>query len=295
MDLKKLKYAQADFNRKYGVDFSIEKFDSSLGGLLDFGGEVDIDEKYRASFSELYKQAYGAFIDRKTKNSLDLVQMINDFDADIMVPYSEMRRADNKSAPTAYGGWTVSEYLGSVKNYLNSVPDDKQDFAESRYRDGALNVGNIAEYTDNVIKSDDASASKLATLYCYYTALDRVNSGRSFFGKYSNLFTHFKEQGCMDKIKSYIEQKTGGPMSADTNEKFKEVYDVATNDDIGQSRELVSTALTYSIISSRGSDGYYEGKERLNFDPSVIDDRNSRRSEKVSAKDVYASREIGLK
>ena len=59
-DLAKIENTVSEFNKKYGVDFSITDFDEKLN---DKAVAKAADERYKTTFTELYKKAFANFID----------------------------------------------------------------------------------------------------------------------------------------------------------------------------------------------------------------------------------------
>ena len=288
---EKIITAQKQFNEKYGVSFDIEEFAQSIDGLDEFGGGSSADELYKVEFAKLYKKAHANFIDKRLAQIIDFGEMINEFEDNIIAPYYQKRKSEGQTAPTPYGGWSVREYLSSVERHLSTVPENKHDFATKRYAALDIRIRDMRAFADELINNNDASPEKLATLYCYHSALSRVNEGRSFLkAVFVNPIRHLAEKRCMDKIKTYIEEKTGGPMSLE-NAAFKNVYDISNNDDIERSKNTVSVAI-HGAIQERSKDANVANKENMVVDDAMIMDEHVQKNEKVTYKENLSKKEF---
>ena len=281
---EKIITAQKQFNEKYGVSFDIEEFAQSIDGIDEFGGGSSADELYKVEFAKLYKKAHANFIDKRLAQIIDFGEMINEFEDNIIAPYYQKRKSEGQTAPTPYGGWSVRGYLSSVERHLSTVPENKHDFATKRYAALDIRIRDMRAFADELINNNDASPEKLATLYCYHSALKRVNEGRSFIrAVFVNPFRHMAEKRCMDKIKTYIEEKTGGPMTLE-NAAFKKVHDISNNDDIERSKNTVTIAIR-GAIQERSKDANASEKENMVVDDAIIMDEHVQKNEKLTYKE----------
>lgn len=293
IDFEKIETAQDAFNAKYGVNFNIEEFDASISGFAELGGGVNADEMYKITFVSLYQKAFANFIDQKLGKTFEFGEMIRDFDKNIMDPYRAECKKENKSAPTLYGGWTVKEYMESVDHSLNSVPNDKCDYATRRYREGDLRIRDMRAY-DEELKKGVPSADKLATLYCYAQALSRVNEERSFFWKVTHPFKFLAEKREAKNFKAYISEVTGGELTENTgNEKFDDILAHAKDPLIYQSRKIVKNALAQIAPTDRTRE--IANKEKLFVDAAAMKDDQKKTMERFEKKNDPVKESINVK
>ena len=289
--------SQNAFNRKYGVNFDIEEFHDSIEGLFEIGGFVDANQMYRIKFTEIYKKAHSNFIDRKIENTLDFGVMINDFDENIVTPFYARSKVSGKPAPTAYGGWTTATYLDAVKRHLDTVPDNKHEYAIQRYNTRELRIRDMRAFTKELIRNNDATPEKLATIYCYYSALKKANEDRSYLRAiFVDPSRHLAEKRWMNKIKSYLELKTGGALSLENNENFRNVHEISNNDDISRNKEIVNNALLNVLPKEQPTELDTNMKEHVAIDASLVNDNSMQKTQKVSEKESSSKQnEIEIK
>ena len=292
---QELEAAQAAFNKKYGVNFDIDEFGASISGLSEIGGIDNADQMYKMKFSELYKKAFENFVDRKIDGTFDFMEMINDFDKNIMEPYREERKGEGKSAPKPYGGWKVSEYLASVDTYLNDMPLLKPLYAGQRYREGKLGMSDMRAYVNNLKKKDNVTPGELSTVDCYISALSEANENRSLISKILNPIGLIIEKIHLWLFKSYLEKQTGGPLSAleqDGNEKYKEIYEISNDTLIAKARETVENAKELALSNEQTREAAKSQKEQVKIPTSEITDEQIKTFDQVVYNDPQKENSI---
>ena len=278
---QKLEAAQAEFNKKYGVDFDIDEFDASISGLAEIGGIENANQMYKMKFKELYQKAFENFVDRKIDGTFDFMEMINEFDKNIMEPY---REGEGKSALKPYGGWKVSDYLKSVDTYLNDMPLFKPQYAEQRYREGKLGMGDMRAYVNELKKKDNVTPGELSTVDCYISALTRSNNNRSLISKIINPIGLLIEKIHLWILRSYLEKQTGGPLSVldqDGNVKYQEIAEISNDGLIAKARETVGNAKTMAIENEQTREAAESQKEQVKIPTSEITDEQIKTFDQV--------------
>lgn len=282
---KELEAAQAKFNKKYGVNFDIDEFDASISGLSEIGGIDNADQMYKMKFTELYKKAFENFVDRKIDGTFDFMEMINEFEKNIMEPYREEK---GKGAPKPYGGWKVSDYLTNVDAYLNDMPLFKPQYAEQRYRDGKLGMGDMRAYVNELKKKDNVTPGELSTVDCYISALSQANENRSLISKILNPIGLLIEKIHLWILRSYLEKQTGGPLSAldqGGNEKYKEICEISNDGLIAKARETVGNAKKMAIENEQIREAAESQKEQVKIPASEITDEQIKTFDQVVYED----------
>lgn len=275
LNRKKLEAAQAAFNKKYGVKFDIDEFDGSISGLAEIGGIENANQIYKMTFSDLYKEAFANFADRKIDGTFDFMEMINEFDKNIMEPYREECSADGKKCPNSYGGWKVSDYLASVDTYLNDMPLFKPQYAEQRYREGKLGMSDMRAYVNDLKKKDNVTLGELSTVDCYISALSQANDNRSLISKILNPIGLIIEKIHLWIFKSYLEKQTGGLLSTldqDGNEKYQKIAEISNDTLIANARETVGKAKELALKTEQTREVAESQKEQVKIPASEITD-----------------------
>ena len=238
---QQIETAQAAFNKKYGVEFNFDEYEGSVSCLDEGGGATSADQIYRVMFTNLYKQAFANFVDRKIDKKFDFVQMLNEFDKSIMGPYREECKTTENVAPKPFGGWTVSQYLTSVDNFLSDEPLFKPQYATQRYNQGKLGLFQMRDYVNSLRSRDDVSKGELSTVDCYMKAIEKSNSDRALIYKILNPIRLIAEAIMLRSFRSYLEQKTGGKLDAQTNANYASVEAISNDQLIGNARDTVTS------------------------------------------------------
>ena len=289
---QELEAAQAEFNKKYGVDFDIDEFDASISGLAEIGGIENANQMYKMKFKELYQKAFENFVDRRIDGTFDFMEMINEFDKNIMEPY---REGEGKSALKPYGGWKVSDYLTSVDTYLNDMPLFKPQYAEQRYREGKLGMGDMRAYVNELKKKDNVTLGELSTVDCYISALTQSNNNRSLISKILNPIGLLIEKIHLWILRSYLEKQTGGPLSAldqDGNEKYQEIAEISNDGLIAKARETVGNAKELALRNEQTREAAESQKEQVKIPASEITDEQIKTFDQVVYNDPQKENSI---
>lgn len=239
---QQIETAQAEFNKKYGVEFNFDEYEGSVSCLDEGGGATSADQIYRVMFTNLYKQAFANFVDRKIDKEFDFVQMLNEFDKSIMGPYREECKTTENVAPKPFGGWTVSQYLTSVDNFLSDEPLFKPHYATQRYNQGKLGLFQMRAYVNSLRSRDDVSTGELSTVDCYMKAIEKSNSDRALIYKILNPVRLIAEAIMLRSFRSYLEQKTGGKLDTQTNANYASIDAISNDHLIGNARDTVASS-----------------------------------------------------
>ena len=262
-DLEKIENAVSEFNKKYGVDFSITKFGEKLGGKADAKAA---DKLYKTTFAGLYKKAFANFIDLKLGGKFDFAEMIRDFEKGIMIPYRTLRGAEKKIAPMPYGGWRGGEYLKTVSEYLNSqVPSRKSDFAADRYEKGELHLDDMKAHADQLTEGENPSLAQLSTLFCYAEALKEVHANRSFAWQLLHPIQNFAEQRAAGQFEECINKMIGKETVGSGKDKAAEDHAIvrafASNDVIDQAKKSLKKTIATIETKERAANELKAKKE----------------------------------
>lgn len=285
---------QDTFNKKYGVDFDIEAFAEGMSFHDDFGSSELMNGIYKTTFTELYKKAYGNFIDRKIGTKFDFVEMLNDFENNIMEPYRKSAQSSGRKPPSPYGGWKLSEYIESVDNYLGGISISKEIFAKERYENRSLRMRDMRKYVDGLKKRNDVTPAELSTVNCYIAGLSYTSNNRSLASKIGNLFRYLAEQRTIKAFTRYLEEKTGGPLSLaeGVNPGYAEVVELSGNADIANSRNAVSFAMEKANGNDRARDAETDEKTRIHVAGIVTTDADISNSERINESSVTKGRNV---
>jgi hypothetical protein len=212
------------------------------------------------------------------------MEMINDFDKNIMEPY---RNGEGKKAPKPYGGWKVSGYLASVDTYLNDMPLLKPLYAGQRYREGKLGMSDMRAYVNGLKKKDNVTPGELSTVDCYISALSEANENRSLISKILNPIGLIIEKIHLWLFKSYLEKQTGGPLSALDNEKYKEIYEISNDTLIAKARATVGNAKELALSNEQTREAAKSQKEQVKIPASEITDEQIKTFDQIVYEDPH--------
>ena len=205
MDYEKILEAQRSFNEKYGVNFDIYEFEGAINGFTAFGDTINPNDIYKTKFIIQAKKAFENFVDNKLENGLDLGEMIKDFEKMIMDPYREACDPEYLTEP--FGGWDTAEYIRSLKNFVDGVPDSKSVYAANRYKAGKLPIREMRAYANELKELDMPPVDKLSTLYCYAKGLEIVNQSRSVWWAMLHPIRFFAERREAKNFMEYVEEQ----------------------------------------------------------------------------------------
>ena len=274
---------QKKFNQKYGVNFDIYEFDGILDALNEDDDVVagdalsnDADPIYRTTFIDLYKKAYGKFVDRRIGDTFDFVEMLDDFESNIMSTYRTI--ATSNKVTSDYGGWTPVTYMKSVKKYLDSIPDNNVEFAEERYKAGKLPIREMRAYANSLKKSETSpSAGQLATLKCYAEALTNVNNGRKLRWIIFNLPRYLSEIIEAKNFNKAIDKLIPPTSNGEENYDMYEQVNTLLNDrSIETSRAIINDKLNEIAPEVENVNESTVKKEHVVIDE--IDDKNVKKN-----------------
>ena len=201
------------FNKKYGVKFDIVEFDGQTRALTENfavtkSAENNLNTYYRMAFTRLFKEAFANFIDHKIASFMP-DEMLSDFEESVMGPYRAACKKENMAAPGVNAGWTKKEFMERAKAELQNIPDDKREYARTRYMNGELRVRDVRAFREELQNKGGYNHEKLSTLICYSYALGNAVISRSFWWKVMHPFKNSAEKKELATLRNYIGITTG--------------------------------------------------------------------------------------
>ena len=286
VDYDKIEAQQRRFNEKYGVNFDIYDFEGAINGFSAVGDTIDANEIYKTKFIIQAKKAFENLVDNKLENGLDWGEMVNDFEEMIMDPYR--KECDPEYATKPYGGWGRLEYLQSLNQFVQGVPDSKSVYAAERYMAGKLPIREMRAYAQELqALNDTPGVDQLSTLYCYAKGLEIANQSRPVWWAMLHPIRFFAERREAKNFMEYVEeQKNVENMSI-----LDQVQRCAWDKTIENTKKMLKEAVKQ-----------IEAEERLDAAPetnvpeeSVDSSRKNIVSERISVPDAAMHDELGIK
>ena len=202
-----------EFNERYGVNFNIVEFDGQTRTLTEnFAVRKSTAETlntfYRTALLRLFREAFANAIDHKIA-AFEPEQLLKDFEDFVMSPYRAECKKENMAAPGVNAGWTKKEFLERAKAELQSIPDDKREYARTRYMNGDLRVRDVRAFREELQNKGGYNHEKLSTLICYSYALGNAVNSRSFWWKVMHPFKNSAEKKELATLRNYIGVTTG--------------------------------------------------------------------------------------
>ena len=293
---ERIEAEQRKFNQKYGVNFNIYEFEGTLEALNEDDDLVvdilhnDADPIYRTTFIDLYKKAYGNFVDRRIGDTFDFAEMLDEFENNIMTPHREIAKPN--CITSDFGGWTPETYMNSVKNYLDNIPNNNVKFAEERYKAGKLPIREMRAYANSLKKAETPpTAGQLATLKCYAEALTNVNNGRKLSWIIFNLPRYLSEIIEAKKFNKAIDKLIPTNSDGSKNLEMYDQVDTLLNDrSIEKSRTVINDKLNEIAPEVENVNENTVEKEQVVIDD--IDDKNVKKNFDKTVERSALSRDI---
>jgi hypothetical protein len=137
-------------------------------------------------------------------------------------------------------------------------------------------------------KGDNVSLGELSTMDCYLTALSNEHKNRSFINNLWPPFRYFFEMFALKSFKSYLEEKTGGPLSIQegVNPKYAKVSELSDDGMIGTSKEIVRFAKTQALEREQAREALNSQKQPLSVGDAATDHAPAKTIEKAKSTDV---------
>lgn len=285
-----------EFNKNYGLDFSLDTFDLKAQSLGNFGPDSALNGFYKSTFAELYGKVFGncvdGFIDSQKANP---AKFFSDFEK-VMIDYRKVCRDEERPYPAPNGGWTnPTEPMEYASQAIAGVPTDKIEYATQRYESGKLRIRDMRKYADTVnntysyIPKEDRMRL-MSTVHCYTEALKKANESRSFLGKVFNLSRHLAERRAIETFEIYtnsIAKFEAGDGSA--NEKLAEMKVFAKSDDVEKMRNAVVDFVDRAKL--RNASGATEEKVKMSIHEAAQESRvkNAEKIEQTKAQTLGKS------
>jgi len=285
------KYSEdiADFNWKYGLNFSLNSFDERARVITEFASAKDLNALYRSTFTNLYKKVLANCVDDIiSPKRANPTEYYRDFEK-MMRIYRDVVRKEGRDVPDSNGGWTKkADALDVMQKELEAIPDNKLDYAVERYKKGELRIRDMRAYVDilkdrSALLSRDQFVECLAPLYCYKEALKKVNAERSIGWRILNLPRFIGERRAIRKFEKYlkprmasIHTKTPDPNRIDPS--VERVKGLASDDFIPKLKGDVKDMIEQVC---QAPDPVNE-RERVQIDPNLLTGKNVKIIEKIN-------------
>ena len=198
------------FNTKYGVNFSFEKYETqvlkykNLQSAFATRSKTKIENViYRGMFTSAYKECVENAIERNTQ-VVNHTDFFSDFEK-LMDNYREYCKENGKEAPSAKGGWkNEMEIAEAVDQKLSDIKSDKIEYIKDKYLAGRISLRDMRATVEEMKKSETVSTEQLATAILYKKALESTVKERSFFWKVFHPIRNNAEQRDLKAMNSYL-------------------------------------------------------------------------------------------
>ena len=292
-NFRKITAAEDAFNKKYGVDFSIEAFDERISVFDDFGGGSDINFMYRFTFKDLFKKAFGNFIDHKLGRKFDASAMIKDFEKTIMTPYREELKKEGRNDLVPFGGWSVKTYMETIQQYTMGLPSSKVDFAEARYHERIIRIRDMRAFANSLRGKENVTIDELATLSCYSVALANANEERTRKWAWRHPFKYFAEKREAKNFQDLVVEKLGDPEDVANAAKYNALRASMESNSIDTCKVAVDMLVSRLQYDKNAPwEPAANKKEKVSVSSALLNDDPSKKSEKVEYKNPSVIEEI---
>ena len=285
------KYSEeiADFNWKYGLNFSLNSFDEKARVITEFASAKDLNALYRSTFTNLYKKVLANCVDDIiSPKRANPEEYYRDFE-NMMKIYRDVVKKEGRDVPSPNGGWTKkAEPLEVMQRELDAIPNHKVDYAIERYKKGELRIRDMRAYVDilkdrSALLSRDQFVDSLAPLYCYKEALKRVNSERSIGWRILNLPRFIGERRAIRKFEKYLKPRmasifTREPDPNRIDPKVERVKSLVSDDFIPKLKGDVKEM----IEQTRQAPDPVNERERVDINPELLTGKNAKIIEKIN-------------
>lgn len=273
------KNAVDEFNKKYGLSFSLDVFDIKASGPIGFGSDKALNELYRTTFAQQYAKVFGNCIDGIIDNQkVNPAKFFSDFEK-VMVGYRRVCKNEGLPYPAANGGWTEhTQPLECAAQAIASIPNDKVEYAAQRYAAGELFIDDMKKYAETVngmysmIPREDRM-QVMSTVRCYTDVLKKANESRPLIWKIIGFRKHFAERRAIKEFENYmnsIARFEGGSVAGENGvaAKLEEMRACLKGDDIEKTKSAVTDFVEKAgLVGSRTS----AEKEKMSIREAVSD------------------------
>ena len=191
-----------EFNKKYGTDFSMEKFRRAER-------KTNSNTAYKKVFAGIYEKAITSYVDEKN-NGFSLQEMLIDYDKIMSTYRNDCKEQKINTNLLPLGGWTPDEAIQSLKEIPSKFNGSSANFAKDRYLNGKLPIREMMAYTNEAFANDKAPDIGVATVIASYAkALEDANKSRSFIWKVFHPVRNNAEKKYSKIMQNMISEKCG--------------------------------------------------------------------------------------
>ena len=209
------KYQEAlnQFNTKYGVDFSFEKYETqvmkykNLQSVFAARSSTKIENViYRSMFTSTYRKCVDNMVERKI-GMINHADFLGDFEA-LMDNYREYCKENSKEAPSAKGGWKSDvEVIEAIEEKIKNVKTDIGEYTKEKYLSGEIRLRDMRASLETMKNGETVSKDQLATAIAYQKALKSTVNERSFFWKVFHPVRNNAEQRDLKSINTFLDSQ----------------------------------------------------------------------------------------
>ena len=163
-----------DFNERYGVNVSVDKY-------LAEAKRTSPNEALKSIFSEAYKTAV---INELSRDNLDFKSqnMFKDFSEMVIDSLIWELPLNKKPTPEKNAGLSKLDSYNLMEEVWNTLPNNAIDAVAESYKNGGIRIRDMVEYAKR-LELENVENAQLTTLASYSEALKKVNESRSFIWK----------------------------------------------------------------------------------------------------------------
>ena len=163
-----------DFNERYGVNVSVDKY-------LAEAKRTSPNDALKSIFSEAYKMAV---INELSRNSTDFKSqnMFKDFSEMVIDSLIWELPLNKKPTPDKNAGLSKLDSYKLMEETWNTLPNNTIDAVVENYKNGNIRIRDMVEYAKS-LEFANADNDQLNMLASYSEALKKVNESRSFIWK----------------------------------------------------------------------------------------------------------------
>ena len=228
------------FNVKYGVNFTLESFESKKNGFA----YMNLDNPGNAAYNMIFAEMYQKAIRNYAKGSIERfrsTEMFQDFEKMIMEPYRQKCIEDKVDHnPTPFGGKTPVKALESMSAYLRKAPKSAVEFYAEQYRNRDLRLRDMKQFANQIERN---SEEQLTTAANYIAALDKVRESRSFLWKVFHPIQNYAEKRDIKVLKEQLNYSEIASLADDFVGKMQ-IEENHVNEVLESERELEASTIS---------------------------------------------------
>lgn len=220
-DFSKVEERARKFNEDYGLDFSYQEFEHTVGrhkslqeGLSIGNGGVSVENQfYLSRFGQMHKKALNNYIDGRITKFYN-EQMLKDY-IKLMNGYSAVYREqhpEEKLQPW-YNGLKLINKINDEN--MTSAMWSQTDYAKERYLKGELPLREMRAYCEQLGRLEgQPSREQLAAIASYAQAIKQVQEDHPWYYKFIHPVRNNAEQRDAKMLADFVKARVGGTKSA---------------------------------------------------------------------------------